>query len=148
MAVPQYLVNWYQEFLCNRPQKVKLGLNISHEKMLSIGCPQGCVSSPLLYIIYTNDCKSRSENCTYIKYADDTAIIGLLNNEQSEARYQEEINLFTEWCDHNKLCLNVSKTKEQIFDFRNNKEYSHNDTVIKDQSVEIVDILASQLIRP
>ena len=115
MGIPQYLVNWYQDFLCHRPQQVKLGAYVSDEKTLSIGCPQGCVSSPLLYIIYTNDCQSSSAKCLVVKYTDDTAILGLLNDLESETIYQEQIKSFTNWCKVNQLSLNVSKTKEQIF---------------------------------
>ena len=139
MNIPQYLVNWYKDFLCHRPQRVKMGIDVSSEKMLSIGCPQGCVSSPLLYIIYTNDCKASFENCLVVKYADDTAVIGLLNDSESVTIYQEQIKVFTKWCDKNHLSLNVSKTKEQIFDFRNRKTHAHENTEINDQKVEIVE---------
>ena len=139
MKVPQYLVNWYRDFLCDRPQRVRLGTDVSGERMLSIGCPQGCVSSPLLYIIYTNDCKSSYENCLVVKYADDTAIVGLLNDSESEITYQKQIQSFTQWCDENYLTLNVSKTKEQIFDFRNRKHYLYDNIEIKNQAVEIVE---------
>ena len=41
MGIPQYLVNWHQNFLCYRPQQVKMGAYVSDEKTLSTGCPQG-----------------------------------------------------------------------------------------------------------
>ena len=107
-------------FLHEQPQMVKIGNTLSKVRTLSNGCPQGCVSSPLLYIIYTNDCASSEENCHIIKYADDTAILGLLNNPQSEENYINQINKFVKWCGDNFLELNISKTKEEIFDFRRN----------------------------
>ena len=118
---PLYLINWYHDFLVNRPQNVKLGSKISETKSLSNGCPQGCVSSPLLYIIYTNDCTSGKSNCHIIKYADDTAIIGLMSDGESENAYHQQIDNFRSWCVDNRLELNVSKTKEQFFDFRQHK---------------------------
>ena len=118
MNFPHYLINWYHDFLTHRPQRVKIDSQFSTIKVLSNGCPQGCVSSPLLYIIYTNDCIATQENCSIIKYADDTAILGLLTDATSEACYIQQVEDFCNWCSDNHLQLNVAKTKEQIFDFR------------------------------
>ena len=71
------------------------------------GVPQGCILSPLLFIFYTNDCLSHSSNCSLIKYADDVAIVGLLNN--NEADYRAEINCFYKWCKDNALIWNTKK---------------------------------------
>ena len=41
-----------------------------YSKILTIntGAPQGCVLSPALFTLYTNDCKSTSRSCTIVKY--------------------------------------------------------------------------------
>ena len=138
MNLPEYLINWFKNFLLERPQYVKMGSNISTTRSLSNGCPQGCVSSPVLYILYTNDCVSTFENCSLIKYADDTAILGLLNDKDSENNYFDQITRFVHWCKDNFLELNVSKTKEQVFDFRNSKTLPYCNIKIDNQDVEIV----------
>ncbi len=43
---------------------------------ISTGAPQGCVLSAILFIIYTNELRSRFRNCHLIKYADDTRETG------------------------------------------------------------------------
>ena len=58
-----------------------------------------------------------SDTCKIIKYADDTIVIGLISK-NDETEYRKSIQFVTEWCDSNYLELNVSKTKEMIFDFR------------------------------
>jgi len=136
MGVSKFLINWYQDFLTKRPQQVKYKDALSTVKHLSNGCPQGCVSSPILYIAYTNDCKTHTEDCVIIKFADDTTILGLMTPE-NETAYFEEIGKFTLWCEENKLSLNIKKTKEEIFDFRKSNS-NHMPIVINNETVEVV----------
>ena len=71
------------------------------------------LSAPL-FIIYTNDCTATRDGVEIVKYADDTAIVGLIS--QDEFNYQYEVSNFD-----NFLHLNTSKTKEIVFDFRTSK---------------------------
>ena len=48
------------------------------------GSPQGCVPSPVLFIIYTDDCRSCHENRFFVKFSDDTAIVSLLLGDQDD----------------------------------------------------------------
>ncbi len=50
------LYDWIQDFLTSRPQVVKVGQFTSNSITLNVGAPQGCVLSPLLYSLYTQDC--------------------------------------------------------------------------------------------
>ena len=52
-----------------------------------------------------------------IRFADDTALVGLITN-NDETAYREEARALGVWCQENKLSLNVNKTKEMIVDFR------------------------------
>ena len=137
IGIPTYLIEWYKNFLTYRPQWVKMDTMVSAPKQLSNGCPQGCVSSPILYILYTNDCRPSYENCLIVKYADDTAIVGLMKDEQSEMSYFHQIDKFVDWCQHNSLELNISKTKEQLFGHIHKKDQIKSVTIGNDK-VEIV----------
>ena len=53
------LCSWVLSFLTDRPQAVKIGSSTSNTVTLNIGAPQGCVLSPLLYSLYTHDCKAK-----------------------------------------------------------------------------------------
>ena len=110
---------WIIEFLTHRTQYVNLNGKSLETLITNTGAPQGCVLSPVLYSIYTNDYRTMDENICLIKFADDTTLHGLLSN--SEEAYRSEVNRFCEWCKNNHLTLNVDKTKEIVFDYRRKK---------------------------
>ena len=78
-----------------------------------------------MYSLYTYDCLATHASNSMVKFADDTAVIGLITGED-ETLYLEEVERLTHWCQDNSLLLNTSKTKEMIVDFRlkGNKNYA------------------------
>ncbi len=116
---------------------VKVGQFTSNSITLNVGAPQGCVLSPLLYSLYTHDCVSSHSSTSIIKFADDTVVLGLINNED-EAAYLDEVERLTSWCQDNCLSLNVSKTKEQIVDFRKRQQRPYTPLMISGTPVERV----------
>ena len=100
--------------LSHRKQFVRFKGVLSGERSISTGVPQGCVLSPVLFSLYTNDCTG-TENTIFIKYSDDTAIVDLSN---SIPHYIEDVDRFTTCCKDNFLDLNVTKTKEILINFR------------------------------
>ncbi len=108
-------------FLSNREQVIKIGNLFSRSMTLNTGAPQGCVLSPWLYRLYTNDCVSPSDSVTFSKYADDTTVVGLIKN-VDELAYRAEVDSLVIWYKGNDLLLNISKTMEMIIDFRRGKE--------------------------
>jgi retron-type reverse transcriptase len=74
------LILWIVQFLVNRTQSVHFLSAHSSVRHTSAGAPQGTVISPVLFTLYTNDC--RGTNITpVIKYSDDTAIEDLSNTD-------------------------------------------------------------------
>ncbi len=57
LSVPTSICQW--SFLTDRQQLVRLGKLTSRTLTISTGAPQGCVLSPLLFSLYTNDCTSK-----------------------------------------------------------------------------------------
>ncbi len=131
------LCDWIQDFLTARPQVVKVGQFTSNSITLNIGAPQGCVLSPLLYSLYTHDCVSSHSSTSIIKFADDTVVLGLINNDD-ETAYLDEVERLTSWCQDNCLSLNMSKTKELIVDFRKRQQQPYTPLMISGTPVERV----------
>ncbi len=131
------LCDWIQDFLTGRPQVVKMGQFTSNSITLNVGAPQGCVLSPLLYSLYTHDCVSSHSSTSIITFADDTVVLGLINNDD-ETAYLDEVERLTSWCQDNCHSLNVSKTKELIMDFRKRQQRPYTPLMISGTPVERV----------
>ncbi len=131
------LCGWIQDFLTARPQVVKVGQFSSNSITLKEGAPQGCVLSPLLYSLYTHDCVSSHSSTSIVKFADDTVVLGLINNDD-KAAYLDEVERLTSWCQDNCLSLNVNKTKELIVDFRKRQQRPYTPLMISGTPVERV----------
>ena len=137
MGVSRSMCNWIFDFLTNRSQVVRVNNKLSKSLPISMGTPQGCVLSSLLYLLYTNDCISFSDTVKIFKFADDTTVTGLIS-QNDESAYRTEVSSLVEWCAQNNLRLNISKTKEIIVDFRINKAELQ-PLVINEQAVETVE---------
>ncbi len=119
LSVPTSVCQWITSFLTDRQQLVRLGTFSSNTCTISTGAPQGCVLSPLLFSLYTNDCTSKDPSVKLLKFADDTTLIGLIQD-GDESAYRQEVKELAVWCSLNNLELNTLKTVEMIVDFRRN----------------------------
>ncbi len=137
LGITSSLCDWIQDFLTGRPQVVKVSQFTSNSITLNVGAPQGCVLSPLLYSLYTHDCVSSHSSTSIVKFADDTVVLGLINN-NDEAAYLDEVERLTSWCQDNRLSVNVSKNKELIVDFRKRQQRPYTPLMISGTPVERV----------
>ncbi len=109
LSVPTSICQWITSFLTDRQQLVRLGKFSSNTCTISTGAPQGCVLSPLLFSLYTNDCTSKDPSVKLLKFADDTTLIGLIQD-GDESAYRQEVKELAVWCSLNNLELNTLKT--------------------------------------
>ncbi len=117
LSVPTSVCQWITSFLTDRQQLVRLGKFTSSTRTISTGVPQGCVLSPLLFSLYTNDCTSKDPCVKLLKFADDTTLISLIQD-SDESAYRQQVKELAVWCSLNKMELNMLKTVEMIMDFR------------------------------
>ena len=87
--------------------------------------------------MYTHDCKATNPNSLVVKFADDTSLIGLIQNDD-ESAYRTQITSVVKWCEENNLILNVDKTKELIVDFQRKHKNIKEPFYIHDNVVEQV----------
>ena len=109
MKVNPFIFKWYHYFPTGRSQLVGVIQTHSHSLTTNTGAPQGCVSSPLLYTLYINDCTSTTSENFIVKFADDSSIVSLLFAHSNIDMYFFKVNHFTEWCTDNFLELNTPK---------------------------------------
>ncbi|KAI4903881.1 hypothetical protein NFI96_022136, partial [Prochilodus magdalenae] len=55
-----------------------------------------------------------------------------------ETAYRDKVSALSEWCYHNNLSLNISKTKEMIVDYRKLQRGGHSPLYINEAEVERV----------
>ena len=109
------IVNTIYSFLTDRTQRVVTNSGMSSLLPTSIGSPQGCVLSPVLFTMYVQHMPSPSAtNYHLLKYADDTVLIELLHSDELSSM-QQASELMIKWCTDNELVINVGKTKEMFF---------------------------------
>jgi hypothetical protein len=140
LQVNSEIVLWIRAFLCDRPQRVSVGGCMSSERVLNTGAPQGCVLSPVLFSIYTNELTCNTSILTLIKFADDMALVARLTDEHSLSQYFDYINVLNTWFGSSFLELNVQKTKEICFEENRAQDASLvRPVMINNEAVEQVD---------
>ncbi|XP_054914356.1 uncharacterized protein LOC129378093 [Poeciliopsis prolifica] len=103
---------------------------------LNTGYPEGCVLSTVLFTLMTHNCRPRFNTNLIMKYAGDTTIMGLIQD-NNEGNYRKQVQHLVDWCRIYNLLLNVDKTKEIIVDLRRSRP-NHTPLLINDEAVEIV----------
>ncbi|KAI3352199.1 hypothetical protein L3Q82_005165 [Scortum barcoo] len=82
-----------------------------------------------------HDCVATHSSNTIIKFADDTTVIGLNDDERA---YREEVRALTSWCQYNNPHLNICTTKKLIVDFMKRQGEEHIPLSINETTVERV----------
>lgn len=105
---------WFQDYLSNRTQSVRIGGILSSQRDICYGVPQGSILGPVLFIIFINDMGKIAFNCILVLYADDAQFLhsNLVENLQELITSVEEtLALAKQYFDRNGLLINTKKTQ-------------------------------------
>ena len=126
-------------FFQGRKQYVKIGENESKvENSHDISVVQGATISGSMFSVYINDmAKIVDPDCEMIIFADDTnCLLSGRNIEELFKKANKNLEIIQDYCNANKLSLNIEKTKYAIFCPQGKKVDSNLSLQIENQTVE------------
>ena len=129
-------IKWFDSYLTNRRQIVKVNGIYSSELEVKCGVPQGSKISNTLFTIYINDIV-KVVDCDVLMYADDTLLsISARTSCEAIEKMNLELIKLCDWLKFNKIALNTKKCNFMIF---NEKVNSDLNIKIDDVELEKVD---------
>ena len=110
----QGALDWFQSYLSNRQQCVRIGDAVSKVLPLEFGVPQGSILGPVLFTIYVNDLLSVPKRCLSASYVDDCKLYLSFSPAEfptSILALNEDLTRISQWCCKNSPLINPDKTK-------------------------------------
>jgi hypothetical protein len=109
-------LKWFDDYLRERRQRVRVGKSLSDTKFVNIGVPQGSILGPILFLIFINDLPQMSSMFSTILFADDTTLSSTnVSYENLITRTNRELEKFKMWSVNNRLSVNIGKTFAILF---------------------------------
>ena len=108
-------VEWFRNYLEQRAQYVQINNNKSEIGEVTTGVHQGTILASVLYLLYCNDLPYNTILKAYL-FADDTSLFYEADNQKDLFDIaNKELAKLENWFSANKLTINASKTRYQIF---------------------------------
>lgn len=116
MKFDRNIICLVKNYLSNRSFSVKINNQMSTERKIVAGAPQGGILSAVIYLLYTNDFPQPSHAQTTINrlmFADDTILYAITNNiRQAKKDINSYLNKIANYVKCLKLKLNEKKTEQ------------------------------------
>lgn len=116
LNVSPEVIDWFQSYLCNRRQRIRVDDSFSDWCTIKSGVPQGGVLSPLLFSIFIGSITSRITS-PYHMYADDLQVYTqakLVDLPKAIALLNNDLHSIVQWSKSHGLRVNPSKTQAII----------------------------------
>lgn len=102
--------------ISERTQSVLLNNTTSNRLITTYGVPQGSTMGPLFFIMYISDLVEHIDHAGIRLYADDTVFyISGKEYDRALLDLNTAASQFWNWCDYNKLTINLTKSKTLLF---------------------------------
>ena len=103
------LWKWFQEYLLQRFQCVRIGDSLSTFCNVLSGVPQGSVLGPLLFVIFINDFPQHIQSALPFVFADDTKCLLAIKTTEDIGKLQSNVNNTAMWNHSTDLLFNEAK---------------------------------------
>ena len=99
------IINWIEQWLTDRRQRVVVDEEVSSWKSVLSGVPQGSVLGPILFLVYINDLE---EGVTgkILKFADDTNLFTKTKKIGDKFFLQDDIDKLVKWSENGR-CYSI-----------------------------------------
>ena len=135
------LFDWFQSFLCQRSQAVRVGEAFSPRILVESGVGQGTILGPLIFILYMDEVNDLNLSSKISLYADDAKIYRNVNTESQYQLLQDDLDKFSSFCDDWQLMINADKCELLHLGHGNlGKSYTLNDEIVPGKD-EIRDLI-------
>lgn len=115
LGVCRRMAEWLWSYLHDRQLYVKIGSRRSSTFVTDSGVPQGSHLGPLLFLIFINDLTAVIRLAFILMYADDVKLFLPIRQLSSSIEFQRDISALANWCQTNRLPLNIRKCKVMSF---------------------------------
>jgi hypothetical protein len=109
------IVNWIENWLSNRNQKVCIQGEKSEDCNVDSGVPQGTVLGPILFTVYIDDLEvevvRRLLEVLIVKFADDTKGAKVIESAADRDKLQEALDCLCDWAEKWGMAFNIAKCK-------------------------------------
>ena len=114
------LIDWTENYLSDRTQKVFIGSSMSNPKHTSAGVPQGSVLGPLFFLVYVDDIIDNLLSITRL-FADDTSLTFTSSNlADLEGILNHDLQIISVWAKQWLVDFNPNKTEAMLFTLEKN----------------------------